>query len=398
MRLSTKSIAATALAATLATSTILPNYAFAQANQGVVSNVATEDIVLAPVNMQKVLNEIAASKVIMDSYKTAISTQGTIQSDILPDLPTYQQIARDHASDYTNNLNELLIDRDLDVVDFADEFTVYYDLLIEALDSIEAGDEQARNDFKDLLDLLQSDIQYYRDDANDTMFSYQVYKDDLQEDHFNFQNAATTALNTIELEDEKSKLVLEQLHDLGVEISNENTILTGEYIEAGVVGLELTTYLLEMAVEFELTPTPIGIALATFTIIYGAVNGNKELQEKQEKVKELTEQYNDIVLGLKGIQSQAAILAGIQLQLSNFYNANDGIIQSTRSLYKEWDSAYVGIQNLKDKFEQGEISIEEIRNILLNAKQSWQNNGAQASYINNQLHLKNSVENATTGS
>ncbi|NBI30658.1 HBL/NHE enterotoxin family protein [Chengkuizengella marina] len=392
MKITTKTFTSTALAFTLATGAFLPNYSFA-AETAIVAEANTNDIILAPVNMQKAIKSIATSKLIMDAYKTSISTQESVRLDILPDLPSYQQIARDHASDYVNNLSSLLIERNLDVSAFATDFINYYDVLMDTLDRVDAGDDQASQDFLSLLNIIQREIQQYRDDTNDTMYSFQTYKDDLQDDHFNFQYAATTTLNNLELEDEKIEIIIDQLNDLGAEIKEENSVLTAEYIEAGVVGLELSTIALEIAAEgVGSLLGPVGVSIAIGTIIYGAVTGNIALDEKQERIRELNEEYENIWLGLQGTEIQAAVLNDIQMQLNNFYDANDGIITSTRDLYEEWDSAYEGIQNLKDQYDARKISTDEIRNLLLDAKESWKNSRAQADYINSQLNLQTSVE------
>ncbi|MEW9502781.1 HBL/NHE enterotoxin family protein [Jeotgalibacillus marinus] len=386
-----KAVTASALVAVLATSTILPNYTFAADNQ-VIASVKTDDITLAPTNIQNVLNSLAASKLIMNASETAITTQGNVHLDIMPELADYQQEAREHATYYADNLDYLLLSASKDIIDFGNEFNNYYDSLIATLDRMET-DETAKDQFLTMLEYLQRDIQTHRDAINDTRLTFQDYKDSLQDDHFNFQNAATTTMNEIKLDDRVREYVLDQMHELNGEITNESNVLIPEYIEAGVVGLELTIFL--MAPHGALAA--LGIGLATGAITTGTILGNIGLQEKQEKLNDLMDEYYDTMKDLDGLELQAAALEVIQGQLNSFYESNDGIIHATRDLYFQWDEAYQGIQKLKDQIKSGEVNTDAIKGLLENAKQTWGNSKDQADYIDNQLNLVGDIKTIEIG-
>lgn len=391
MNFSKKAVAASALVAVLATSTIVPNYAFAADNQ-VIASVKTDDITLAPTNIQNVLNSLAASKLIMNANETAITTQGNVHLEIMPELADYQQEARGHATYFADNLDYLLLSASKDIIDFGNEFNNYYDSLIATLDRMET-DETAKDQFLTMLEYLQRDIQTHRDAINDTRLTFQDYKDSLQDDHFNFQNAATTTMNEIKLDDRVSEYVLDQMHELNGEITHESNVLIPEYIEAGVVGLELTIFL--MAPHGALAV--LGIGLATGAITSGTILGNIGLQEKQEKLNDLMDEYYDTMKDLDGLELEAAALEVIQGQLNSFYESNDGIIHATRDLYFQWDEAYQGIQKLKDQIKSGEVNTDAIKGLLENAKQTWENSKDQADYIDNQLHLVGDIKTIEIG-
>lgn len=311
--------------------------------------------------------ELTKASTVIQTYVSIILQQPDLKLKALPNLPSHQKTARDHADNWNDTILPLMSKTDADIIDYANKFDSFYlDLLKYAKD---LKNTQSKKNLIEGLNLLSSTIKQKNTNVEAVVDDLSTFQKNLNADYQNFQSDVNQAAVKIEgdsgelqsLSDELDAISDAMHKDIGLMAGGAATIVAGVVmIVVGAVG-EIpsggtTTALIGGGVLI----VSGGVIMETM----GSTDYSKQI-DKQKNVQEELEGDKIDLAGLKTIKHQ---VTGFVKHLENAIAAATGLKAAWQVLDADLEEVITAIKDVHPNTQAATWLPQE----LDRAKRDWQ--------------------------
>lgn len=314
------------------------------------------------------VQQAAAAALTVQVYATAVVQQGDLNLDKVPELKTHQQLARQHAQNWLNNISGQMVSVNRDVADFSNTFNGYYKQLIELAEQIVNGDRTKVSIFTQGLKELDQKIVQKQNTVVAVIDSLNNFQNDIEGDVQNFDQDNQTIIAKITGDQGDIAQLQEAIRGLNSRISQDIGFIAGGSALVLFGGLTIAVGVLIVATGAG-APLGTGVIVAGVAmagtgiagITYGAIDLDKARKELKDKTEELTQE-----------QLEVAAFTLVSGQLTALLDQGKAAISALNTLKGGWDNLRAGLQELINQLENN-INTESVflTSQLSTAKNEW---------------------------
>lgn len=302
----------------------------------------------------------------IQTYVAAILKQTDIVLDELPDLPTYQKVARQHAELWLNQVLPAIINTNADIIDYANGFLAFYDTLVKLAEQIDTGDKSQVEKFAEGLVLLRNNISRKESQAKYTETQLEDFSSKLNVDHDIFTKQAAAATKVLEGADGQLEKISGEIDTINSQLNVYIGVMSGGAV--GIVG-GIVMILVGSFAAIETAGISTGLVVAGAGLLVGGIGaeitGGVEYGLAVEKKKELQE---SLAADKQGI----GILKHINGLLDGFVNQMDSAIKSAGVLRQQWTLLSDNLDQVIADLDKNPGSLGLVA-MLKTAKGDWEN-------------------------
>lgn len=356
-----KVMALSTLIATIVAGSITPSYASAaeDTTKSVPNYTDAADnypeYSLGPQGLQDALTKTGSNMLVMDLYALTILKQADINLDGLPsvgddlktDIKTNQNITRENATYWLNNLKSGIITTNQNIISYDTTFQNYSRYLL-----------QYKNDpvkLTALLTKLNGEISQNKGQVTKLVDDLKSFRGKLEKDTQNLKGNAEKIVNILTGEEAGIPLFQQQIEANKALIDENNKIYIGSSVATA-----FSVYLI-------LSPfAPLGAA-GLGGSIFGVVSSQQQIIKAQEEIIKLTQNISMAKL-------QSGRLTIVQGDIKNLTDTIDKAIVSLENIKTTWDVMGTKYDALIDKAKKvdPEFLAMDITADLDTAKEHWE--------------------------
>ncbi|XP_064383991.1 uncharacterized protein LOC135332981 [Halichondria panicea] len=245
---------------------------------------------------------------------------------IIPEIPTlqdHQKAAKKQSQEWVDNIWPPLINTTAEIIDYANTFQATYDVLLELVPRLRAGDVDARDEFVQALKgALIPELQSKLFKANKLATSTKQFHDGFEPLYNEFQKDFTEAIkvmtkdNTKIQEDQASLVEWKTKADL-------------EIFAILAFGISLPVTVVATAL---LSETGVGVLIGGIIIVGELIAIGVLLAEYAEAMKNV----NDLITAIKEMKSEVAQLHLIEGQISGLQKNTEKVVAYSANVADGW--------------------------------------------------------------
>ncbi|SDY24323.1 HBL/NHE enterotoxin family protein [Thermoactinomyces sp. DSM 45892] len=324
------------------------------------------------------LQELGTQTILLKTQALTLLKQPTVVATTMPDLSTYQDKAKQHASYWLDVVQPSFIDANQQIISFQQKFQSYYDKLIELSSKMDT-DPQAKQDFIAGIRKLQESVSNHQYQMQTMSSNLQQFKDKFDVDAQNFINAATNAQKSLADKNGEIAALTKQIQSINADITATTGLIVGGVITmvAGIGGITLGTIALfattggTVAV---IIPALAGIVTGTGGLLGGGLTvgfAAKKLDNKRKELQETTQK-------LTSAQTEAASLTLLSEQVNTFKDTVTKGEDSLEGFHDNWYTLQQNFTKLKKNVDQVNPDSSVLQSYLAQIKKSVDDLATQA--------------------
>ena len=320
---------------------------------------------LSSLNLTASQKNVFAASAAIQTYAAAILNQEDIKLNALPDLPKHQQVARQHARKWNEEVLPALVKTNADVIDFANGFAAFYHTLMKLVDGVDAGDKDSVTKFNEGLTLLRNNVSFKEASADFSQTQIQDLKGKLNVDYISFNKDVAAATKILEGNHGELQTITKQIDEINVQLHKMIAVMAGGAV--GIVGGVVLVVVGSVAT-IETQGVASGLILAGVGTLVGGIGseitGGVEFGLAVEKEKELQ-------IKLADDKKEIGILKHIQSSLDGFVSQLDNAIRSIGVLQQQWKLLSKDLAQVIATLETSPCSLG-LKAMLSKAKADWE--------------------------
>lgn len=316
--------------------------------------------------------KLTSASTVIQTYMQIILQQPDLKLDALPDLPSHQKTARDHANNWNSTILPLMSQTNADIIDYANKFDSFYEDLVKYANDIKNPDSKAK--LVEGLKLLSSTIKKNNGKAEAVVNDLTTFHKNLNADHQNFTKDGNVAALKIQGDIEEIKALSAQLDAIHTAMMNDVSLMVGGdfAIVAGVA-------MIVVGVVAEIPTAGVstiliggGVVVVTggvTTSVLAGIDYSKQIKA-QTKVQEQLAGDKIELLGLKTTMHQ---VSGFVKGLESAIPAVAALKAAWQALDADLDEVITAVNDV-DPTSSGVWLLDELKR----AKSDWEDALAQA--------------------
>ncbi|MEU6708575.1 HBL/NHE enterotoxin family protein [Streptomyces wuyuanensis] len=296
--------------------------------------------------LAKQASSTAGSRVLVDTYTTAVLEQKDVTLDSIKDLPSVQKNAKAHASEWRDTVSPALIAVNADLMTFANSFTSYYTPLQRFAEDIQ--NPNSRNNFIQGMQLLVRKIDDHQKSSADALKKLNSLNDDIIGDHREFEGILTQVKSQI-TGDQGQLPTLEDLEtSLKKAMNRDLTIIASSATAVVVGGLMIVTGLLA---EIPSGGASTAVVLAGVAVAGAGVAGTSIASIDYANKKK---QLSDTIIEVANIKSEVAVLKGLQATYGSLSESSADATKCLTAMSNTWTQLGTQFQNIITELRDSE--------------------------------------------
>ena len=282
--------------------------------------------------------KLTSSYTVIQTYVQIILEQPDITLDALPDLPKHQANARQHASNWNNNILPLLSKTNADIIDYSNQFTSFYEQLVKFANDIK--NPESRKNLLQGLKLLSSTITQKDKNVQHVNNQLSTFQANLNKDDANFAKDANTAAVKIVGDSGEIKALSKQLDAIQDAMDKDIGLMAGGAVTI-VAGIAMVVFGAVSEIPSGGASTALiggGVLVANGGVIMetlGATDYNNLIKKQKEVTEQLAED-----------KQQLAALKTTKKQVSGFVKGLENAITAASALRAGWQALHADLQEV----------------------------------------------------
>ncbi|MEU2433193.1 HBL/NHE enterotoxin family protein [Streptomyces sp. NPDC007861] len=288
----------------------------------------------------------AGSRVLVDTYTTAVLEQKDVVFDSVKGLPDVQKNAKEHASEWRDSVSPALISVNTDLMTFANSFTSYYAPLQRMAEDIKNPD--SRNNFIKGMQLLVGKIDGHQKNSADALKKLNTLNDHILGDHRDFEGISTQVKSKI-TGDNGQLPTLEDLEESLKKAMNKDLTIIATSATAVVVGglMIVTGLLAEIPTAGGSTPLILaGVAVAGAGIA-GTTMASIDYANKKKEL-------SDTITKIADVKSDLAVLKGLQATYGSLSESSSDATKCLTIMSNTWTQLGTQFNNIITELRDSE--------------------------------------------
>lgn len=282
--------------------------------------------------------DLTKASTVIQAYVQIILQQPDLKLTALPDLPTHQKTARDHATNWNVTILPLMSKTDADIIDYANQFDSFYADLVKYAKDVKNPDSKKK--LIEGLNLLLSTIKQKDANVETVVKDLSTFHSNLNTDYQNFQKDVNVAAVKIEGDSGEIKALSDQLDAIHAAMRKDMGLMGGgaAVVVAGVA----------MIVFGAVSEIPSG-GMSTALIGGGVlvVSGGVVMETfgSTDYSNQIDEQ-NQVQEKLAGDKIELAGLKTTKTQVTGFVDGLASAITAASSLKAAWQTLDADLEEL----------------------------------------------------
>lgn len=326
---------------------------------------------------------VIADAVLVTKNVRMILLQGDIDSiPELPNLPSHQRAVRTHSKTWDNEIWPLMLKATTSIIHFGSEFNVCYKILANKLKpKLQEGDEQAKGQFIDLVEILLENIKEQASEASEAHERIKEFYENMKPLYDAFEKDYNVANDVLTRDNDELKSKQNDLEDWEAKAETyiQSAIAMGAALPATA---EATAAFSSSGVALIIGGVLLAGEMITLTTMLGLYG------DAMHHIHQLNKQIRDL-------ESEVADLTHIKSQIKGLKRNTYSAVVSSRKVALGWETLKTDlekmVQQLKVLTPENAFELEGLR--LARVNEQWKVVMKQAENLkpggNGQLEDKN---------
>ena len=309
---------------------------------------------------------MSAASLVTKSARVIVLQEDISTIKQLPDLPQHQQKARVQANNWLNNIWKLIIQSTADIIGYGIQFTAAYNSLLKLVPKLESGDEEAKNDFSEVLNFLLDNLKRKKTTATQIAGDIQTFHDSFLPLYQKFRSDFEIADDIITGDCEEIKSLKRKKNVALVDAKKYEWAAVSAGIALPIIGVSTVV----------LAETGIGAVIGGILIVadLSAISATLvKYSEAMDKVHKLTRKISKL-------NQEVSLLQAVENQISELQENSQNCVNASATTRDGWLSLIASmtelINQLADITPQQAAIVIKIQ--LSAANEDWQNVVQQA--------------------
>jgi Bacillus haemolytic enterotoxin (HBL) len=328
--------------------------------------------------MKSQTQSTSSAKLVVDAYCSTVLEQPALAIDKVPELSGHQVTAKQNATNWQTTVAPLLIQTNTDLLDFAHNFSSFYNPLYTLAQNIDAGNNRAQ--FIQGLQILTGNIQDKQTRSQNALDKLTGFRALVITDQANFTADIATG-NSVYEGDQGLIQQLQNRNDALQSAMSQDLTIIGLGATAVVVGgLAIAVGLLA-----EIPTAGASTVIVAAGIVFVA-GGSVAMGLAGKNYTDSAKEYAQNLTTIAQDQAEIAALHGAGDQLTKLVTANQGAVGALDTMVKTWQTLGTEFNGVIDQLQHhvnpddGPWLVSE----LATAKLEWDDVTATAELINQQ--------------
>jgi len=269
------------------------------------------------------------------SSAESLITQPDINLSLIPTLPTSQNLARSHATQWLSSYQQWVLQVLTNIQSYSDSFTAYYPVFSELCDSI--SNPHSQEEFEHGLSILKAKTEKFAARTLISESNLQSIVNSIQDDQIRFNTDEETLIKNYGGEDGELQELTTQINSLNQQLQQDNTAIAQGATQA-IPG----SIILGLGVGISYVSTSIGkvVINAGIKVLKGEVSGISETVQNQEETIAL---YAETLDRLIEDLAEAATFQTLDGQLQSFSTTMLNIQNNLKTVAVSWNDVGQGL-------------------------------------------------------
>ena len=314
-----------------------------------------------PTNIGNKLKATVSQATVITTNARAIIAQKDVVLKQIPHFPEHQKKACLHAKEWLDNIWPQIFNAISSTIDFANTFDSAQQNLLQLIERLEKGDEQAKKEFLNVLkEVLLRSLQQKKDSSSKIASNLETFHDEFQADYEAFHSDFVEADKVISGDNEELK---QKKGKRDAELATAHKLEIAMIVDAAAMPVTA-------GVTLALSETGVGLVIGgiIFAVELGAYAGMEiAYANAMDKVNSLTQeidQLNKEINSLKAVETQ---IGGLQKASKEIADAAAGLADRWHMLVADMGQLIKRVESVSPKQAAIVIKIE-----LEAANKDWQ--------------------------
>jgi non-hemolytic enterotoxin B/C len=328
--------------------------------------------------MKSQTQSTSSAKMVVDAYCTTVLEQPTLAIDKVPALSGHQVTAKQNATNWQTTVSPLLIQTNTDLLDFAHNFSSFYNPLYTLAQNIDVGNNRAQ--FIQGLQILTQNIQDKQTRSQTALDKLTDFRGLVITDQANFTQDIQTGNSVYEGDQGLIKKLQDRNDALQDAMSRDLTIIGLGATAVIVGGLAIAVGLLAEI------PTAGASTLIVGAGIAFVAGGSVAMGLAGKNYTDSAKEYSGNLSAIATDQAEIAALHGAGDQLTKLVTANEGAVGALDTMVKTWQTLGTEFDGVVDQL-QNHVNPDDgawLVSELGTAKLEWDDVTTTAELINQQ--------------
>ena len=318
--------------------------------------------------------KLTSSYTVIQTYVQIILQQPDITLDALPDLPKHQTIAREHATNWNNNILPLLSKTNADIIDYSNQFDSFYEQLVAFAKDVK--NPKSRSELVEGLKLLSSTITDKDKNVLEIINQLNTFQANLTKDDKNFTKDAQIAAVKIAGSSGEIQAIGKAIDAINDAMHRDIGLMAG-----GAVTMFAAVAVIVFGVVSEIPSGGASTVLIGGGILAflgggametaGAVDYSKEIGKLKKETEKLAED-----------KQQLAALKTTKKQVTGFVQGLQSAMTAAKALRNGWQGLNADLQEVITAVDSADPDVGPwLLGELERAKRDWNDALEQAKHL-----------------